>query len=186
MRKRMCFSKCAHFPIASYENSNVRLAFVRLAIVHLFLTTRKQKEEDQQRENTGNSAATAESSEGLIIHHMQAEATMNDSNLEQSISYWEYNAEYEREGQRETVWAGDGHCVDQSWLLGDGVQGDEIAVTNDRPTLLYTCIRYPSGPEAGKSIAHENHPFVALVHLLAAAEPNSEVFLSAHSYRTLL
>ena len=112
-------------------------------------------------------------------HNIHAEASMNDSNLEQNISYWEYNAEYERQGQRETVWARDGHFVDQSWLLGDGEQDGEIAVTNDRPTLLYTCIRFPSGPEAGRSIAHENHPFVALVHLLAAAEPNSEVFLSA-------
>ena len=104
---------------------------------------------------------------------------MNDSNLELNTSHWEYNAQYECQGQSGTVWAGDDHFVDQSWLLGDGKQSGEMAVTNDRPTILYTCIRHPSGPNAGKSIAHENHPFVALVYLLAAEEPNSEVFLSA-------
>ena len=50
---------------------------------------------------------------------------MNDSNLELNTSHWEYNAQYECQGQSGTVWAGDDHFVDQSWLLGDGKQSGE-------------------------------------------------------------
>ena len=68
-----------------------------------------------------------------INRRIHADATMNDSSSEQNTSFWEYNTEYERQGQRETVWAGDCHFVDQSWLLGDGEQIGEIAVTNGCP-----------------------------------------------------
>jgi hypothetical protein len=87
--------------------------------------------------------------------------------------------DFERADQAATVWIGEGHFVDQSWLRGDGENDEEIALTQTRPALLHTFLRYPSGPNEGKSLAHSQHPFVAMVHLLSHAEPNSEVFMSA-------
>lgn len=87
--------------------------------------------------------------------------------------------EFERADQAATVWVGEGHFVDQSWLRGDGEQEEDVVAAPDRPLLLHTFFRLPSGPEAGNSIAHPQHPFVALVHLLTTAARHSEVFFCA-------
>lgn len=97
---------------------------------------------------------------------------------EAAITYAEYDHEYEKQGHLETKWVSDGHFVDQTWLMGDGSTGAEIVVAQERPAMLYTCVRWPSGPNKGKSIAHPNHPMVALVDLLARAEVGSDVYMS--------
>mmetsp|Transcript_11392 Transcript_11392/g.23346 ORF Transcript_11392/g.23346 Transcript_11392/m.23346 type:complete len:260 (-) Transcript_11392:267-1046(-) len=104
-----------------------------------------------------------------------------DSSPEQceaALMYSEYDHEYEKQGHLETKWVGDGDFVDQTWLLGDGSSGAEITLAKERPTMLYTCVRWPSGPYQGKSMAHSNHPMVALVHLLSNADRGSDVFMS--------
>lgn len=98
---------------------------------------------------------------------------------EAAITYAEYDHEYERQGHLETKWIGDGHFVDQTWLLGDGSSGEEVHVAVERPAMLHTCVRWPSGPMKGKSMVHPNHPMVALIHLLANADAASDVFMSA-------
>lgn len=63
--------------------------------------------------------------------------------------------------------------------FGDGSSGEDVVVAVERPAMLYTCVRWSSGPRKGKSIAHRNHPMVALVHLLASADVGPDVFMSA-------
>ena len=87
------------------------------------------------------------------------------------------DVDFERAEQDATVWIGDGHFVDQSWvsLAAD----DAIEATRDVPAVLHTCLRHPSGaPLAGTSYAHDCHPFVAFVHLLEHAQKGSDVFMS--------
>jgi hypothetical protein len=87
------------------------------------------------------------------------------------------DVDFERAEQEATVWIGDGHFVDQSWVsLGTD---DAIESTGDLPAVLHTCLRHPCGaPEAGKSYAHDCHPFVAFVHLLKHAQKGSDIFIS--------
>lgn len=94
-----------------------------------------------------------------------------------------FNLESERAANHKAaakVCVEDGHFVDQSWLRGNGVYDMEVTVTPNRPTFLHTDHRYLSGPEAGSSIAHYQHPFVVIVHLLSNALPNSNVWIFAH------
>jgi PLD-like domain len=84
---------------------------------------------------------------------------------------------FERAEQEATMWIGDGHFIDQSWVN----QGTDNAIeaTVERPAILHTCLRHPASvPEAGKSFAHDCHPFVAFVHLLRNARQGSEVYMS--------
>lgn len=87
------------------------------------------------------------------------------------------DVDFELAEQDATVWIGDGHFIDQSWV-NQGTD-DAIEATEERPAVLHTCLRHPtSEPEAGKSYAHDCHPFVAFVHLLQNAQEGSDVFLS--------
>jgi hypothetical protein len=84
---------------------------------------------------------------------------------------------FELAEQEATVWIGDGYFIDQSWVS----QGTDnpIEATEERPAILHTCLRHPASvPEAGKSFAHDCHPFVAFVHLLRNARHGSEVYMS--------
>mmetsp|Transcript_15208 Transcript_15208/g.21996 ORF Transcript_15208/g.21996 Transcript_15208/m.21996 type:complete len:253 (-) Transcript_15208:23-781(-) len=83
--------------------------------------------------------------------------------------------EYEKEQQDATEWVGDGHFVNRNWLLQDGETTDEVDVETTRPLILHTGARLTASEE---SFAHEQHPFVAFVHLLKHADKNSVVFIS--------
>ena len=112
------------------------------------------------------------------LHHQTSIMDSSPDQCETAITYAEYDHEFEKQGHLETKWIGDGHFVDQTWLMGDGSSGMEVPVAGERPAMLYTCARWPSGPRKGSSIAHPNHPMVALVHLLANARGGSDVFMS--------
>lgn len=85
--------------------------------------------------------------------------------------------EYERQEQEKTVWIGDRHFVDQSWVSCG--EDTPLEVDDARPLTLHTYLRHPPGsPEAGKSYAHDCHPFVAFLHLLHAAPESSDIFIS--------
>jgi hypothetical protein len=89
-----------------------------------------------------------------------------------------YNHEYEVMEQQKVVWVSDGHFIDQSWVsLGEAEPVQPLYT--DKVFLLSTCLRHPEGEElAGESYAHERHPFVVFLHLLAKAEANSTVYIS--------
>jgi len=84
--------------------------------------------------------------------------------------------EYEREQQEATEWVvGDGHFVNRNWMFLNGETADEVVVAADRPLILHTGARLTPSDE---SYAHEQHPFVAFLHLLKTAEKRSVVFIS--------
>ena len=83
--------------------------------------------------------------------------------------------EYEREQQEATEWVGNGHFVNRNWMFLSGETSHEVVVAADRPLILHTGARLTPSDE---SYAHEQHPFVAFVHLLKAAEKKSVVFIS--------
>lgn len=83
--------------------------------------------------------------------------------------------EYEREQQEATEWIGESHFVNRKWMFLDRETTDEVVVSPERPLILHTGARVTSSDE---SFAHEQHPFVAFVHLLKSAEKNSVVFIS--------
>jgi hypothetical protein len=89
----------------------------------------------------------------------------------------QFDAAFEREIQDSTVWVGDGYFIDQSWVsLGET---KPVEPEEERLLVLHTCWRHPLGHEkAGRSFAHDHHPFVAFVHLLDIALPVSDVFMS--------
>lgn len=76
------------------------------------------------------------------------------------------DTDFEREQNEAAVWVGDGYFIDTSW--GEGMQ-----VVGQRPAILHTLLR-----ENGLSYAHDRHPFVAFVHLLAEADVASAVYVS--------
>jgi hypothetical protein len=89
----------------------------------------------------------------------------------------QFDEAFEREIQDSTVWVGDGYFIDQSWVsLGET---KPVEPAEERPLVLHTCLRHPHGhAEAGRSFAHDRHPFAAFVHLLDNALPGSDVFMS--------
>lgn len=88
---------------------------------------------------------------------------------------------------------GDGHFYNDVWIRRMGMLGDDQEISRDgSPLLLHTSMRWAAtvteedGTETatvrelvGRSIAHDRHPYVALLSLLRAAEKTSSVYISA-------
>lgn len=65
-----------------------------------------------------------------------------------------------------------GYFMPRSWMFS---QNSEVTLdASDLPTIVHTFLRDTSY----RAIVHDKHPFVALVHLLAHAEQNSQVYVS--------
>jgi hypothetical protein len=83
---------------------------------------------------------------------------MDDDGPYSTCSQFDVDADidFERAEQEATVWIGDAHFVDQSWVsLGTD---DAIEATGDLPAVLHTCLRHPSGaPEAGIYNPYNQH-----------------------------
>ena len=69
--------------------------------------------------------------------------------------------DFERQEQEKTVWIGDGHFVDQSWVsLGEDTP---LGISDDRPLALHTYLRHPPGsPEAGKIFLGTAQRFISI------------------------
>lgn len=71
-----------------------------------------------------------------------------------------------------TVAKSQGYFMPRSWMFN---QSSEVTLdASDLPTIVHTFPRDTSY----RAIVHDKHPFVALVHLLAHAELNSQVYVS--------
>jgi hypothetical protein len=69
---------------------------------------------------------------------------------------------------------GRGYFYRRDWMF---VDGSEVCLNDRRPLLLYTQAHHAKSGTAC-SRAHNQHPFVALVHLLKHADVASTVFIS--------
>ena len=67
--------------------------------------------------------------------------------------------------------------MNRNWLFPSGESAQEAELAADRPLLLHTGARLTCSSDES-SYAHEQHPFVAFVHLLKAAAKRSVVFIS--------
>ena len=97
---------------------------------------------------------------------------MKDSEIPQE--YLPYDQDFERKNANAVRFNGKGYFLDRDWLY---VDGDEVVLNARRPLLLYT---HPQDAAAGAECrkAHEQHAFVALVHLLRSADVGSTVLIS--------
>lgn len=81
---------------------------------------------------------------------------------------------YEEEMSSRIEWLDDGHFITQDFLV-DLNDGSRLQLPGDRPLRVHTFIR----DQHDTSYQHPAHPFTALVHMLDAADENSDVFCSA-------
>jgi hypothetical protein len=90
-----------------------------------------------------------------------------------------YDIEYELKMQSEIVWKGNGHFTERKWLFTDvngNIVSAPVEISPERPLIVHTTKR--SSTPGGLSYAHEEHPFIAFVHLLKSADVGSTVFIT--------
>ena len=80
---------------------------------------------------------------------------------------------YEHRMQDSEVWLDENHFLTQDWYKDSN--NARIILSKDRPLLVHT---WGERDEQGKSMAHDCHRMIALVHLLQTASVGSEVFIS--------
>ena len=85
-----------------------------------------------------------------------------------------YDYDFEKKCAQESEPTGTGHFYSRLWMqLGE----DLVDVATERPLLLFTQ-QLGNAPGKKCSMGHENHPFVAMVHLLKEADVGSTVYMS--------
>jgi len=89
--------------------------------------------------------------------------------------YLPYDRQFERKNADAVRFNGKGYFLSRDWLY---VDGEEVLLNARRPLLLYTHQDDAAVAGAECRKAHEQHAFVALVHLLRNADVGSTVFLS--------
>lgn len=85
-----------------------------------------------------------------------------------------YDIDFEIEMAARVIRNGRGYFYRRDWMF---VDGSEVCLNEGRPLLLYTQAHHAK-PGTACFKAHNQHPFVALVHLLKHADVASTVFIS--------
>jgi hypothetical protein len=74
---------------------------------------------------------------------------------------------------------GNDHFAERKWLFTDvngNAVGAPVEISPERPLIVHTTKR--SNTPGGLSYAHEEHPFIAFIHLLKYADVGSTVFIT--------
>ena len=89
-------------------------------------------------------------------------------------SSYVYDGNFEAKMAAKAIRNGKGYFLRRDWLF---INGSEVCLNERRPLLLYTQ-GHDAEPGTECSKAHDQHLFVALVHLLKHADVGSTVFIS--------